>query len=299
VLPLRLTIENVTKEFRGHYAVRNFETELTEGVYGLIGPNGSGKTTLMRIMTDILKPTRGRILVNGQDIGILGDKYRDMLGYLPQDFGVYKNFCAKRFLLYIASLKGLDKNAAEHKVEETLKLVNLWDERDKKLGKFSGGMKRRLGIAQALLNDPKVLILDEPTAGLDPKERIRFRNIISEISGNRVVVLSTHIVSDIEFIAKEVILIKQGVLLRKDEPERILKELEDKVWTAVIPEHLLSEFQDKFRIGNIVRKPDGIEIRLIAEEKHLFDARLESPRLEDVYLYYFDERIEDYGNLKA
>jgi ABC-2 type transport system ATP-binding protein len=250
-------------------------------------------------MTDILKPTRGRILVNGQDIGILGDKYRDMLGYLPQDFGVYKNFCAKRFLLYIASLKGLDKNAAEHKVEETLKLVNLWDERDKKLGKFSGGMKRRLGIAQALLNDPKVLILDEPTAGLDPKERIRFRNIISEISGNRVVVLSTHIVSDIEFIAKEVILIKQGVLLRKDEPERILKELEDKVWTAVIPEHLLSEFQDKFRIGNIVRKPDGIEIRLIAEEKPLFDARLESPRLEDVYLYYFDERIEDYGNLKA
>ncbi len=291
---MRLTIENVTKEFKGQYAVRNFETELTEGVYGLLGPNGSGKTTLMRIIADILKPTRGRILVDGRDIGIMGDKYRDMLGYLPQDFGVYKNFSAKRFLLYIASLKGLNKkDDAKNKVEEMLKLVNLWEERDKKLGKFSGGMKRRLGIAQALLNDPRVLILDEPTAGLDPKERIRFRNIISEISGNRVVVLSTHIVSDIEFIAKEVILIKQGVLVCKDEPQNILKELEGKVWTAVIPEHNLSEFQERFRVGNILRKPEGIWVRLIADEKPIIDAISENPRLEDVYLYYFDERIEE------
>jgi ABC-2 type transport system ATP-binding protein len=291
VFSLRLTIDNITKEFKGQYAVRDFDTELTEGVYGLLGPNGSGKTTLMRIITDILKPTGGRILVNGQDISVMNDKYRNLLGYLPQDFGVYKNFSAKRFLLYIASLKGLDKKCAEQKVEEMLKLVNLWEERDKKLGKFSGGMTRRLGIAQALLNDPRVLILDEPTSGLDPKERIRFRNIISEISGNRVVVLSTHIVSDIEFIAKEVILIKQGLLVRKDEPKNILRELEGKVWTAVIAEQFLSDLQEAFRIGNIVRTAEGIKVRLIAEQKPLVNAVLEVPSLEDVYLYYFDERI--------
>ena len=221
---MKLIIENLSKEFKRNMAVNNFQAELTEGVYGLLGPNGSGKTTLMRIMAGILKPSQGRVLVNGQDIEVMGDKYRDMLGYLPQDFGVYKNFSAHRFLAYIASLKDIKKEQTEQKVEEMLKLVNLWEERDKKLGKFSGGMKQRIGIAQALLNDPKILILDEPTAGLDPKERARLRNIISELSIDRIVLFSTHIVSDIEYIAKEIMLIKQGGLIKKDDPQIIMKE---------------------------------------------------------------------------
>jgi len=290
---VKLTIENLSKEFKGNLAVHNFQAELTEGVYGLLGPNGSGKTTLMRIMAGILKPSRGRVLVNGQDIEVMGDKYRDMLGYLPQDFGVYKNFSAHKFLAYIASLKDIKKEQTEQKVEEMLKLVNLWEERDKKLGKFSGGMKRRIGIAQALLNDPRILILDEPTSGLDPKERARLRNIISELSIDRIVLFSTHIVSDIEYIAKEIMLIKQGGLIKKDDPQIIMKEIEGKVWTATVPEHSLAELQRRFCVGNIMRRPDGVEVRVIADEKPILNAKLVAPRLEDIYLYYFERGTEE------
>lgn len=290
---MKLIIENLSKEFKRNMAVHNFQAELTEGVYGLLGPNGSGKTTLMRIMAGILKPSQGRVLVNGQDIEVMGDKYRDMLGYLPQDFGVYKNFSAHRFLAYIASLKDIKKEQTEQKVEEMLKLVNLWDERDKKLGKFSGGMKRRIGIAQALLNDPRILILDEPTSGLDPKERARLRNIISELSIDRIVLFSTHIVSDIEYIAKEIMLIKQGGLIKKDDPQIIMKEIEGKVWTATVPEHSLAELQRQFCVGNIMRRPDGVEVRVIADEKPILNAQLVAPRLEDIYLYYFERGTEE------
>ena len=290
---MKLIIENLSKEFKRNMAVHNFQAELTEGVYGLLGPNGSGKTTLMRIMAGILKPSQGRVLVNGQDIEVMGDKYRDMLGYLPQDFGVYKNFSAHRFLAYIASLKDIKKEQTEQKVEEMLKLVNLWDERDKKLGKFSGGMKRRIGIAQALLNDPRILILDEPTSGLDPKERARLRNIISELSIDRIVLFSTHIVSDIEYIAKEIMLIKQGGLIKKDDPQIIMKEIEGKVWTATVPEHSLAELQRRFCVGNIMRRPDGVEVRVIADEKPILNAKLVAPRLEDIYLYYFERGTEE------
>ena len=290
---MKLIIENLSKEFKRNMAVNNFQAELTEGVYGLLGPNGSGKTTLMRIMAGILKPSQGRVLVNGQDIEVMGDKYRDMLGYLPQDFGVYKNFSAHRFLAYIASLKDIKKEQTEQKVEEMLKLVNLWDERDKKLGKFSGGMKRRIGIAQALLNDPRILILDEPTSGLDPKERARLRNIISELSIDRIVLFSTHIVSDIEYIAKEIMLIKQGGLIKKDDPQIIMKEIEGKVWTATVPEHSLAELQRQFCVGNIMRRPDGVEVRVIADEKPILNAQQVAPRLEDIYLYYFERGTEE------
>src|SRR5690625_529273 len=186
---LKLAIENVSKEYKEKKAVNQFSAELSVGVYALLGPNGSGKTTLMRMLAGLLKPTTGRILLNHQDITVMDEDYRDILGYLPQEYGMYNNFTAERFLMYFASLKGLDKKKAIKKVDEVLALVNLDQDRKRKTGKFSGGMKRRLGIAQALLNDPQVLIVDEPTAGLDPKERIRFRNLLSEISGDRIVLL--------------------------------------------------------------------------------------------------------------
>lgn len=286
-----LTIDNITKEYKDVVAVDNFYAELNEGVYGLLGPNGSGKTTLMRIMADILKPTEGIILYDGCDISSIGDDYRGVLGYLPQNFGFYKNFSAWMFLMYIASLKGIDKSQAKKRVNELLDIVNLSDDRDRKVGTFSGGMKQRLGIAQALLNDPKVLILDEPTSGLDPRERIRFRNMISQISGDRIVILSTHIVSDIEYIAKEVMLIKNGQLVKKDMPDNILNEMSGRVWSAMVPEDALLKLQEKYRIGNIIRRIDGIEVRIISDEKPLLNSVPESPRLEDMYLYYFDEEV--------
>lgn len=286
---LELTIENVSKNYGDKKALKDFSTTLTPGVYGLLGPNGSGKTTLMRIVVDILKPSNGRVLLNGCDIKNMGNNYRDILGYLPQNFGVYKNFTAERFLMYIAALKGLNKEQAKEKVNELLDLVNLKDVNRKKLGGFSGGMKRRIGIAQALLNDPKILVLDEPTAGLDPKERIRFRNLISKISKDKIVILSTHIVSDIEYAAKEVVLIKEGNLILKDNPNNILKTIKNQVWSVKVDENELLNLQQIYKVENITRTMDDIEIRILSNKKPLPNAKEEIPRFEDVYLYYFDD----------
>lgn len=288
---MNLVIDNVSKKFDDKWAIQHFSAELTEGVYALLGPNGSGKTTLMRMLSDVSHPSSGRILFNGQDISILDEDYRDVLGYLPQEFGVYRNFSAHRFLMYFASLKGLDKERATTRVEKVLKLVNLYQDRKKKVGSFSGGMKRRIGIAQALLNDPKILIVDEPTAGLDPQERIRFRNLISEIAGDRIVLLSTHIVSDIEYIAKEVLLMKQGTLLEWNTPDMLLHQLNGKVWVATIEQNQLAAVQSKFRIGNIQRNQRGIELRMIHDKQPLENAVMIDPTLEDVYLYYFEEEV--------
>lgn len=286
---LELTIENISKNYDAKLALKGFSATLTPGVYGLLGPNGSGKTTLMRIVVDILPPSSGRVLLNGHDIKTMGNSYRDILGYLPQNLGVYKNFTAERFLMYIAALKGLDRKETPEKVVEMLELVNLKDVAKKKLGSFSGGMKQRVGIAQALLNDPKILVLDEPTAGLDPKERIRFRNLISKISKDKIVLLSTHIVSDIEYAAKEVMLIKKGRLILKDRPNNILKNLEKQVWSANVSENELLNLQQNYKVGNITRTMDGIEIRIVSDKKPLPNAKEEIPRFEDVYLYYFDD----------
>lgn len=288
-MKLKLILENISKQYKDKCAVNNLNVELTPGVYGLLGPNGAGKSTLMRIMTDILNPTEGKVTLNGEDIGVMGDRYRELLGYLPQNFGIYKNFTAHKFLMYIAALKGLTTRSAEKKVNELLELVNLKENSKKKLGTFSGGMKQRVGIAQALLNDPKILILDEPTTGLDPKERVRFRNLISDMSKDKIVIFSTHIVSDIEYISKEVLLLKSGKLIEKNSTHNILKNMENKVWSAVVDEKTLDKLNKDFKVGNIMRGEEGIKVRIVSEEKPLPQAENEVSRLEDLYMYYFEE----------
>ncbi|ADU29482.1 ABC transporter ATP-binding protein [Evansella cellulosilytica] len=286
---MKLVIDHVSKKFKDKWAVKDFSAEMSVGVYALLGPNGSGKTTLMRMLASILKPSSGRILLNDKDISILDEGYRDVLGYLPQEFGVYHNFTAERFLHYFASLKGLDKQHANKKVEEVLELVNLKEERKRKTKTFSGGMKRRLGIAQALLNDPKILVVDEPTAGLDPKERVRFRNLLSDISRERIVLLSTHIVSDIEYIAKEIFIMEQGVLKQRCDVDGLLASMQGKVWKVIVTEEELPRLQGKHKVGNVQRKNNEIELRIVSDEKPT-ESAIELPAiLEDVYLYYFDE----------
>jgi ABC-type multidrug transport system ATPase subunit len=290
---LNLAIENISKKYKDTLVVKNFSAQFSNGVYGLLGPNGSGKTTLMKIIVDILKPTNGRILVNENDIVLMDDKYRELLGYLPQEFGYYVNFTVDKFLRYIAALKGLEKNYAKMRIDELLEFVNLSQCKNKKIKTLSGGMKQRIGIVQALLNDPKILVLDEPTSGLDPKERVRFRNLISEISSERIIILSTHIVSDIQYISKEVLLMKEGILIKKDTSKELLKEMKGKVWSMQTSEEALTEVKDIYKVVNIVPKDDCIELRIISEEKPVFNAVEVTPTLEDLYMYYFDEEVEE------
>lgn len=285
---MNLTIDKVSKTFGNKKALDEISLEFTTGVYGILGANGSGKTTLMRILASVMKPSSGKIYVNGQDIVRMDHQYREIIGYLPQHVGLYNNFSAEKFLKYLATLKGLSKEESQEKVNEVLALVGLTDERKGKVGKLSGGMKRRIGIAQALLNDPKILIVDEPTAGLDPKERIRFRNLLSKISTNRIVLLSTHIVSDIEFIAKEILVLKQGQLIEKETPQKLLKGIEDKVWTVRVDEAEIVHFQSKCKVGNISRVGDQFQLRILSDSKPHPHAIIEVPNLEDLYLYYFD-----------
>lgn len=288
---MELTIQNISKQFKELVAVNQFTAELSCGVYGLLGPNGAGKTTLLRMLADILRPTSGMIQLNGQDIRMMGERYRDVLGYLPQQFGYYRQFTGRRFLMYIAALKGLEKRSAATKVEEVLQLVGLGYEADSKIKSYSGGMRQRLGIAQALLNDPKVLILDEPTAGLDPTERIRFRNILSEMSANRIILLSTHIVSDIEYVAKDVLLMKQGCLLKQDRLVSLLEELKESVWKVTVDESQLPILKQRYKIVNILRRDSGVEVRILSPDKPLLTAQPVTAGLEDLYLHYFNEEI--------
>ena len=284
---MKLTLSHVTKEFDKKYAVEDFSAEFERGVYGLLGPNGAGKTTLMRMMVDLLTPSSGNIQLDGVDISELGASYRDKLGYMPQEIGVYRNFSARRFLKYLSALKGIPSGEADEIIVSLLELVGLKDVADKKLGGFSGGMLRRIGIAQALLNDPKILILDEPTAGLDPQERIRFRNIISEISGDRIVLLSTHIVTDVEFIAGEVILMREGRLLRMDTTEALLRSVEGMVWSVTVPQREADRVKAQYDVSNIAQRADGLALRIVSKKKPFENAQPEQPTLEDVFLHYF------------
>lgn len=288
---MELTLKNITKVFKDKIAVNDFNVILTSGVYGLLGPNGAGKTSLMRIIADVSNATSGEVYLNGKSKTELGADYRDVLGYLPQDVGFYKSFTAQKFLEYVATLKGIDKEKASIKIDELLKFVNLEKDRKRKIGKFSGGMKQRLGIAQALLNDPKILILDEPTAGLDPNERIRFKNLIAEISRNKIVILSTHIVSDVEFIANEILIMRNGELVEKATPVEMLNSIRGKVHSLKIKEDLLHKVQSKFKVSNIIRDHEHIMVRVVGDESPLIDGIeviAESPNLEDLFLYYFD-----------
>ncbi len=288
---MELTLKNITKSFKDKVAVNDFNVSLTNGIYGLLGPNGAGKTSLMRIIADVSNATSGEVYLNGKSKTELGADYRDVLGYLPQDVGFYKSFTAQKFLEYVATLKGIDREEASVKIDELLKFVNLEKDRKRKIGKFSGGMKQRLGIAQALLNDPKILILDEPTAGLDPNERIRFKNLISEISRDKIVILSTHIVSDVEFIANEILIMRNGELVEKATPVEILNSIRGKVHSLKIKEDLLHKVQSKFKVSNIIRDDEHIVVRVVGDEYPLIDGIEvieESPNLEDLFLYYFE-----------
>jgi len=282
---MKLTIENVGKRYRGNvWALRNFTLELAPGVLGLLGPNGAGKTTSMSILATITRATEGRVFWNGVDIAKNPDMLRSVLGYLPQDFGVYPNLNAVEFLEYLAAVKGLDATTSRRRIDELLNLVNLNDVRKRPLGGFSGGMKQRVGIAQALLNDPQLLIVDEPTAGLDPEERVRFRNLLSDLSGERIVILSTHIVSDVEATATDIALISQGTVVAHATPEELLRSVEGKVWEWVVPSTELNTVKQRHLVSNTMRRSDGVHVRILdAEPPH--GAQPVLPTLEDAYLF--------------
>lgn len=294
---MKLTIEQVGKRYKGnHWGLREFSLNLSPGVLGLLGPNGAGKSTLMRILATVTKPTSGKVSWNETDILRKPDDLRRTLGYLPQDFGVYPNLNAVEFLEYMSAAKGLDSASAGRRIDELLLLVNLADVRKRPLGGFSGGMKQRLGIAQALLNDPKLLIVDEPTAGLDPEERVRFRNLLSELSGERIVILSTHIVSDVEATATQIALISHGRLLTYASPEKLLQMVEGKIWEWVIPSENLPEIKQKHLISGTIRRSDGLHLRVVADAAPASQAVPASPTLEDAYLYFISKSRSEQNN---
>ena len=284
---MKLSFEHISKLYGDTVALQQIDLTLGSGVYGLLGPNGAGKTTLMRIMTDLLAPSTGRVLLDGQDIAVMGAAFRKKLGYLPQDFGVYPNFTAEQFLLYIARLKGLSKFEAKRQTDGLLHMVGLEDKKQKKLKGFSGGQRQRVGIAQALLGDPEILVLDEPTAGLDPEERIRFRGIISDLSQQKLVLLSTHIVSDLEAVANEIILLRKGVVLEMQKPASLLEQLNGQVWLVTVPAVDEAALTKQYTCSNVMHTDGKSVIRLLSESAPRPDAVPTAPNMEDMYLYYF------------
>jgi ABC-2 type transport system ATP-binding protein len=286
---MELQLDRVTKQYGTKRAVDRLNLSMKVGVYGLLGANGAGKTTLMRLLCDILNPTSGEIRYDGQNIHVMGEEYRSLLGYLPQNFGYYPEFTAEKFMLYMAALKGLNRSFAKNRTEELLRLVGLEKEHRKKIKTFSGGMKRRLGIAQAMLNEPEILILDEPTAGLDPKERVRFRNLISSFSKDKIVLLSTHIVSDVEYIADKIFLMKEGQILKEGTPEEITAQMNGLVWECEVDEKRAAELEYRYTIVNMKKKNGAIELRIVSDTKPDEAAISVDATLEDMYLYYFKE----------
>lgn len=286
---MTLDIKELTKNYGNFTALNKFTYEFTPGVYGLLGPNGAGKSTLMNIVTDNLKATNGMVYFDGKATTEMGADFRKILGFMPQQQGLYPNFTLERFLWYMASLKGMKKDQARSDINRLVKLVNLQDCMKKRLGGFSGGMKQRALIVQAMLGNPQIIILDEPTAGLDPKERIRIRNLIAEIAFQKIVIIATHVVSDIEFIAKEVILLKKGQLISSGKPHELCSQISDKVFQIATDEESVSDISHKFKVGNISKDEKNVYIRIISDtEPSEFKYKRCKPDLEDLYLYYFD-----------
>ena len=286
-----LTIKNVTKQYGNFTALNNINIEFENGVYGLLAPNGAGKTTLIKMIATLIFPSEGEILYKGENIVTMDERYRDIIGYIPQDFGYYKNYSPNKFLMYLAALKGIEKSVAKEKIKQLLKLVALEDVADKKMRKFSGGMIQRVGIAQALLNDPKILILDEPTAGLDPKERVRFRNLLSELSRDRIIIVSTHIVSDIEFISNEIVMIKDKELLYKDTIDNICEKLHGKVFETEIENNEIIDFRKNYLSLSEKQEHGKVKIRFISEKPYDKSWNLVYPNLEDVFLYEYQDEV--------
>jgi len=282
---MQLVVENLSKNYRrGVQALRDVQLTLAPGVLGLLGPNGAGKSTLMRILATITQPSAGRVLWNGEEIAKNPDALRSVLGYLPQDFGVYPNLNAIEFLEYLAAVKGIPAEAARRRIGELLEVVNLADAAKRPLGGYSGGMRQRVGIAQALLNDPQLLIVDEPTAGLDPEERVRFRNLLSELSGERIIILSTHIVSDVEAVATSIAILAHGRLLAHGPPEAFLASVSGKVWEVVVASADLPVLRQKHLVSSTAHRSDGVHARVVADASPEAGARPLEPSLEDAYL---------------
>ncbi|NJC97570.1 MAG: ABC transporter ATP-binding protein [Anaerolineales bacterium] len=283
---MKLTISHLSKQYRRDFwGLRDFDLELIPGVIGLLGPNGAGKSTLMRMLATITQPTEGTVSWNDTDIVKSPDTLREVLGYLPQDFGIYPNLTGLEFLEYMAAIKGMNAKSARKRIEELLVVVNLVNAAKRPLGGYSGGMKQRVGIAQALLNDPQLLIVDEPTVGLDPEERVRFRNLLSDLSGERIIILSTHIVSDVEATATEIVIINKGRKIQHAAPEKLLQLLEGKVWEWVIPSEALTALKQEVLISGTIRRENGIQVRVVSEASPASEAQLVTPSLEDVYLH--------------
>ncbi|HEV2607514.1 MAG TPA: ABC transporter ATP-binding protein [Xanthomonadaceae bacterium] len=281
-----LTVDSVHYRYpNGHEAVSGIDLRMGPGILGLLGPNGAGKSTLMRILATLSKPTSGRVLWNGEDVARKPDALRVELGYLPQDFGVYQALSAREFLAYLAAVKGLPSSLAKTRIDDCLGLVGLADAGDRRLGDFSGGMRQRVGIAQALLNDPKLLIVDEPTVGLDPEERLRFRHLITDLAGQRLVILSTHIVSDVEASATALAVMAKGRLLFNGAPEPLVAQADGHVWDWLVPESRVADARTQFTISGSLRRPDGVRLRIVGATSPSDDAQACAPDLEDAYLW--------------
>lgn len=287
---MKISLQHISKQYKGKYVLKDFTTELQEGVYGLLGANGAGKTTLINIFVGILASDNGTVLIDDQDAKVLGKDFLSQIGYMPQYPVFYRDFKVMDFLLYMCALKGIPAEQGEKRALKLLETVNLFDAKDKKIGALSGGMRQRVGIVQAMLGDPKILILDEPTAGLDPSERIRFRNLISQFAQGRTILLATHIVSDVECIAKEIIILKEGTLITQGTTGMLEQSIYGKVWEVTVNYEEAMKLSDRYYISNMKQQGDCYQMRIVSDVPPMANAVKVLPNLEDVFLYYFGER---------
>ncbi|HEX4713653.1 MAG TPA: ABC transporter ATP-binding protein [Ktedonobacteraceae bacterium] len=281
---MELTIERLSKRYGQNWALRELSLSCEPGMLGLVGPNGAGKTSLMRMIATLLEPTEGAIRWNGQDIRTHGEALRQILGYLPQDFGVYPEFTGRQFLRYLASMKGLSSSLLHRRVDEVLEMVNLEQVADRKLPSYSGGMKQRIGIAQALLNDPELLIVDEPTAGLDPAERVRLRTLLASMTRNRIIILSTHIISDVEAVASRLLIVQEGRVLSDTTPEALLASSAGSVWSVTVDQATALQLQTSYQVSTMVNQMRGVTLRIVSATRPHEAAVVVDPSLEEAYL---------------